>query len=365
MPNGNDISHAGVRDDRARARILIIALGVLILVALLPFVTGLLGAAVLYVVFGRLHARLARRLGSRTAALLTTVLAALLIVLPAMWLAMTTLSEGPATVAAFEQGRFVSEISTFRIGNIDVGAAIATASTDLLSWLSRAVLQLVGSAVRATINLVIAIFGLYFLLVASAQSWKLASRYLPFSAKGVNALRERFYLVTEATLFGTALVAVLQGAIVGIAFALVGLPNAALWGVITAIASVLPVLGSALVWFPAVIVLLLDGRFGAALALFVLGAGIASNIDNVARLIVNRRISGLHPMLTLVGAFAGVRLLGIAGVLLGPLALSYFFELVRLYEEEHGGSDEDEGGASTERDPERDPERALLASAGR
>jgi len=360
MPDGDDSSHGDARHDRARARMLIVALGVLIIVALLPFVTGLLGAAVLYVVFGRLHTRLAHRVGSRAAALFTTVLAAMLIVLPGMWLAMTTLSEGPAAVTAFEHGRLVSEISTFRVGDIDVGAAIATASTDLLSWLSRAILQLVGGAVRATINLVIAIFGLYFLLVATPRNWKLASRYLPFSPKGVDALRQRFYLVTEATLFGTALVAVLQGAIVGVAFAVVGLPNAALWGMITAIASVLPVLGSALVWFPGVIVLLLDGRLGAALTLFVLGAGVASNIDNVARLVVNRRISGLHPMLTLVGAFAGVRLLGIAGVLLGPLALSYFFELVRLYEEEHGTSDEVESGA----DGARGGERAFLASAG-
>jgi len=102
--------------------------------------------------------------------------------------------------------------------------------------------------------------------------------------------------------------------------------------------------GSALVWFPGVLLLLIQGRLGAALALAVIGAGIASNIDNVARLAVNRRISGLHPMLTLVGAFAGVRLVGVAGVLLGPLTLSYFFELVRLYEEEHGPVENDAAG---------------------
>jgi Predicted permease len=259
MPKGDDSGHGSVRDDRSRARILVVSLGVVITVALLPFVTGLLGAAVLYVVFGRLHTMLASRVGRRAGGLLTTLLAALLIVLPGMWLAMTLVGEGPAAVAAFEDGRFVSTISSFRVGNIDIGTAIATASTDLLSWLSSAILQLVGGAVRATINLVIAIFGLYFLLVAPPRSWTLVSGYLPFSAKGVDELRQRFYLVTEATLFGTALVAVLQGTIVGVGFALVGLPNAALWGVITAIASVLPVLGSALVWFPAVLVLLVDG----------------------------------------------------------------------------------------------------------
>jgi predicted PurR-regulated permease PerM len=358
MKNADDGSHERVSDTRTRARILVISLGVLITIALLPFVTGFLGAAVCYVVFVRVHSLLAARVGQRAAALLTTITAAMLIVLPGMWLAMTIVGEGPGAISALERGRFVSTVSTFRIGAFDVGAAIATASTELLAWLSRAFLQLISGALRAIINLVIALFGLYFLLVAPPRSWTRVTRYLPFSAKGVEMLRQRFYRVTEATLFGTALVAVLQGGIVGVGFAVVGLPDATLWGVITAIASVLPVLGSALVWFPAVLVLLVEGRFGGAVVLTILGAGVASNIDNVARLAVNRRVSGLHPMLTLVGAFAGVRLLGIAGVLLGPLALSYFFELARLYEDEHGGA---ENGAIDE----QDEARGTLVSAGR
>jgi predicted PurR-regulated permease PerM len=71
----------------------------------------------------------------------------------------------------------------------------------------------------------------------------------------------------------------------------------------------------------------------AALALALIGVAVASNIDNVARLVVFRRVSGIHPMLTLVGAFAGVRVFGAIGVFLGPLILSFMMELVRSYEE--------------------------------
>jgi predicted PurR-regulated permease PerM len=87
------------------------------------------------------------------------------------------------------------------------------------------------------------------------------------------------------------------------------------------------------VWLPGVAVLLLDHRSGAALFLALLGGGLASNIDNIARLIVYRSVSGIHPMITLVGAFAGLRLFGVVGVFLGPLVLSYFFELLAVYEE--------------------------------
>ena len=329
-------AYAPTSSSDRRAQILVVSLGLVIGVTLVPFLSGLLGALVLHVMLVRPNALLAAHLGRRPAAVSVTLLAALCIVLPAVWLAMTITAEAPATLYALEHGRLVSGIASMRVGDVDVGGAVAQSSAQLVAWLSGGLVQLLGGTVRATINLVIALFGLYFLLVAPHDGWLRVARFLPFSPEGVEMLRERFYLVTEATVFGTALVAALQGTIVGIGFALVGFPSPVFWGVVTAAASVLPVMGSALVWVPGVIVLLASARYGAAVALLVIGGGIASNIDNFARLVINRRVSGLHPMLTLVGAFAGVRALGIAGVLLGPLALSYFFELVNLYEREHG-----------------------------
>ena len=101
----------------------------------------------------------------------------------------------------------------------------------------------------------------------------------------------------------------------------------------TACAAVLPVLGSALVWLPAAGYLALDGRYGAAAFMLASGAVVVSNLDNLVWLWVYRRVSGIHPMLTLVGALAGMRVFGMLGVLFGPLILSYFFELLRVYEE--------------------------------
>jgi predicted PurR-regulated permease PerM len=109
---------------------------------------------------------------------------------------------------------------------------------------------------------------------------------------------------------------------------------------VTAFASILPVLGSALVWLPGVIVLLLQSKYGAAAGLAAIGGLVASNIDNLIRPLVYRRVSDIHPMVTLIGAFAGVKYFGLLGVLLGPLAIAYLFELLRSYREEYGDSDE-------------------------
>ena len=174
------------------------------------------------------------------------------------------------------------------------------------------------------------------MLRSEGTSWTTIRSYIPFSESTADALRDRFYNVTQATLLGTVLIAVIQGTLVGTGFYIVDLPNPFFWGTATAFASILPVLGTALVWGPAVLVLLVQNRYGAAVIMLVIGAGIASNIDNLIRPLVYRRVSNIHPMITLVGAFAGLKYFGLLGVLLGPLAIAYLFELLRFYREEYG-----------------------------
>jgi len=196
----------------------------------------------------------------------------------------------------------------------------------------------VGGATSAVLNLVIAFFGLYYMLRSDGTTWSSIRQYIPFSAHTADALRDRFFNVTEATLLGTVLIAVIQGSLVGTGFWIVGLPNPFFWGTVTAFASILPVLGTSLVWLPAVLVLLVQNRYGAAITMLVIGAGIASNVDNLIRPLIYRRVSNIHPMITLVGAFAGVRYFGLLGVLLGPLGIAYLFELLKFYREEYGNA---------------------------
>ncbi|MHB0948560.1 MAG: AI-2E family transporter, partial [Gemmatimonadaceae bacterium] len=217
-------------------------------------------------------------------------------------------------------------------GGIDVARQVENAGATLLSWLSGRALALFGSATRATLNLCIARFGLYYLLLDGARLGARAAALLHLPPAHAELLVTRFRAVTDALLVGTLLTAAVQGVIVGLGFAVVGLRGPVLWGVITACVSVLPVLGSAIVWLPGVAALALAHRPGAAILLAIIGGGIAANMDNVVRLVAYRRISGIHPMLTLVGAVAGVGIFGMMGVLIGPLVLSYFFELLRLYE---------------------------------
>lgn len=321
---------------RDRAQLLLVVLGVAIAIALAPFAAGLLGALVLYVAVVPVHRRLAANVPSRTSAVIIVTATTVLILVPLAWLLVIAIDQAPSALLQLQASEGLRRLAAIRVGDIDVGSRLVAASGELITWASSQAIRVIGSAVRTTLNMVVALFGLYFLLISATDAWRKVASYLPFSAAGAELLGERFRRVTEATLLGTALTGVLQGTIVGLGFAITGLPDAWFWGVVTAVVSVFPVLGSAIVWLPGSVALAAQGRYGAAVTLAAIGLIIASNIDNVMRPLVNRRVSDLHPMTTLVGAFAGVGVLGLPGILLGPLAITYFFEFVRLYTHEYG-----------------------------
>jgi predicted PurR-regulated permease PerM len=327
-----------LHEKRERAGLLIAGLGAAIAIAVSGFAVGLLGAAVLYVLCAPTYHRLVRRrLSPDLAAAITLIGAILLIAVPVMWIVALVADQAPAMLRGAQSSDVFSRLSGLTIGRFDVGAEIAKASGTFVQWLSQQAFDVVGGAAKATLNLVISFFALYYMLVSADRSWTAFRDYLPFSNASAEELRARFYSVTHATLLGTGLTALLQGTLVGVGFLVVGLPSPLFWGVVTGFASILPVLGSALVWLPGVLYLFAVQRVGAAIGLLVIGGVVASNIDNVIRPLIYQRVSNIHPLITLVGAFAGVKYFGLLGVLLGPLAIQYFFELVRLYRQEYVG----------------------------
>lgn len=323
-----------LQTQRQRAAALVAALGIAIGIALTPFASGLLGIAVLYVICAPAHRHLSRRIPPRISALLVLAVTLVLVLLPLAVVVGIVVSEAPGTIAALQQNAVLGRLETLRIGGVDVGAQLAQAGGTVVGWLSQQALAFFGSAARGTLSLVIAFFGLYYLLLYPAAVWHGVREFLPFSDAAADHLRDRFHSVTEATLVGTLFTAIVQGSLVGFGFWLTGLPSAAFWGVITALVSVLPMLGSALVWVPGVIVLGLSHHFGMALLLAGIGL-FAANVDNIIRLIVFKRVSNIHPMATLIGAFAGLKYFGLLGVLLGPLAIAYFFEMLKMYRMEY------------------------------
>ncbi len=317
---------------RAALAILLLALGLAIAIA--PYSTGLLGAPVLYVLFAPLHRLLARRLPASVAAALVILLAFLLIILPGTWLIGMLVDQAQNVVKSLVSSPLLARLSLLRVGRLEVGPQLAALGKELLGWVGGSAIGFIGTATRFALNLIFSFFGLYYLLLNPAGAWAAIQPYIPFSRENVEQLRERFRSVTVATVIGTGATALIQGVMVGSTFAVTGLGDPVFWGVVTGVVAILPVVGSGLVWVPAAISLVIGGNTVGAIGLTVVGL-LAGQVHTVIGPMVTRRYAQIHPMITLVGAIAGVSYFGLLGLLLGPLALSYFFELIRMYRDEY------------------------------
>lgn len=320
---------------RQRAAALIILLGVGLAIALAPFATGLVGALVLYVMLAPLSDLLRRRLRPIPTALLLTTFAIVLIVIPGVWFAGLIVAQAQQIASGVVQSPLLARLADLHIGEFRVGPRLVGLGENVVAWVGSSAFGLIGTATRLALNLTISFFGLYYLLLRPAETWDLTRPYIPFSARNTERLRQRFRDVTNSTLLGTLLIAVVQGGLVSLAFWVLDISSALFWGFVTAIFAILPLVGSGMVWGTGAISLVLDGRPGAALLLALWGGLVVGSVDNFIRPMAYRRWAKIHPMVTLVGAIAGVRYFGILGILIGPLTLSYFFELIRMYREEY------------------------------
>ena len=328
---------------RQRAALLIFVLGLGLAYALWPFTTGLMGALVLYVVFTPFYRGLRKHgLKPGPAAAIVVVAALVLVVGPGISFIGLVANEAQAMASGVLQSPLLAKLRELRVGPYDVGAQIEALGSQFVSWAGSSALSVVGTATRIGIQLTISFFGLFYLLVAPDGAWRGIRPFIPFSSANAEILRIRFRDVTFSTLIGTGLTAAVQGLLVGVAFWAAGLANAVFWGVVTIIVAILPVVGSGLIWGPGAAALALAGRYGWAIALTVWGILVVGNVDNVIRPFVFRRWARIHPFITVIGAFAGIAWFGLLGLLIGPLAISYFFELIRMYRAEYLQEEEEE-----------------------
>ena len=319
-----------------RAAFIVIALGVAILWSLGPYATGIIGIPVLAVLFAPLHEWLVKR-GAPTgiASFVVTLLGAVLLIIPGVLIAGLLINQAQEITQSVLQSPIIERFRGLQIHGIPVGPRLAEAGGRIVAAIGASAFGLVGTATRLTLNLTIAFFGLYYVLKHPGDVWLDARPYIPFSDANTEKLGRRFKDVTVSTVIGTGVVAAIQGALLGLAFAVAGLPNGLFWGVVTMAFAILPVVGSGLIWGPAAIVLYMQGRPLAAFLLAAWGVLVVGSVDNFIRPLIYRRFSAIHPLITLIGAIGGVSVFGLLGLLIGPLALSYFFELIRMYREEY------------------------------
>jgi predicted PurR-regulated permease PerM len=204
------------------------------------------------------------------------------------------------------------------------GAEIATALGGFLAgWIPNAT----GSVLVFLLDAVVLLYAMFFFYMDGPRQLDTILAYLPFSENENQRLLARFLSVSRATLKGTLFIAIVQGTIDGVGFWIPGLPAPAFWGATMIVMSLVPVVGSALVWAPAAIWLAVTGQWWQAALLTGICGGVAGIVDNLLRPRLVGRDTKLPDLLVLVSTLGGLSLFGIAGLVVGPLVAALFLTL--------------------------------------
>jgi len=199
------------------------------------------------------------------------------------------------------------------------------------------VVSMLTAAAKGTvtffISLFIMLYAMFFFLKDGKQVMEQILYYLPLASDEEDRLVERFVSVTRATLKGTLLIGIAQGALAGAAFWVVGIEGVAFWGTLMAILSIIPGLGTAIVWVPAVLYLVAIDHFGAALGLAAWCIAVVGTADNVMRPVLVGRDAKMPDLMILLSTLGGLMLFGAVGIVIGPIIAALFLTVWQIYGE--------------------------------
>ena len=177
-------------------------------------------------------------------------------------------------------------------------------------------------------------FILYFILLNGRAIETYLYEYIPFKDTNVELLGSELRNIISSSAIGIPLIALVQGIAALIGYLIIGVNEPWLWFVATTIAAMLPIVGAAVIYVPLTVMLFVQGHTGKGIAMGLWGFGIIGLIDNVFRLLVNKQLGDIHPLITIFGVLIGVQLFGFIGLVFGPVLIALFILLLRIYSSE-------------------------------
>jgi predicted PurR-regulated permease PerM len=188
-------------------------------------------------------------------------------------------------------------------------------------------------------NLLLMFFVLYYMLVHGSQMETELNNLIPLRKKNLSILATETKVMIKANAIGIPLLAIIQGLVGMLGYWIFGVKEFALWGFITGVCSVIPIVGTGLVWLPLTIYLFAIGNTWQGFGLGIYSLIVLTNIDYVARITVLKKIGDVHPLITIFGVIVGLSMFGFLGLIFGPLLISYFILLVKIYRNEFNATD--------------------------
>ncbi|MEP2969993.1 AI-2E family transporter, partial [Nonlabens ulvanivorans] len=303
-----------------------------------PYLGGLLGAITLYVLLEPVQKWLeAKKWKPSVASSLLIAFSFVIILLPIVGIGLMMSSK---VKTAIDNSTQITETIKSKVAEtenlIGVNLSENINTEEVSSWVSSNVQNLANSSLTVSISIGIMFFLLYFMLVDRKKWLEAALIYMPLKEKNLKIIGKESIDLVKSNAIGIPLVALLQGIVALIGYFIFGVENPFFWFVITVIGSMIPFVGTALGILPVTILLFSQGETAAAIGILIYGVIVVGSTDNLFRLVVQKRLADVHPLVTLIGVVVGVPLFGFIGLIFGPLLVSLFLLLLKIYKNEYG-----------------------------
>jgi predicted PurR-regulated permease PerM len=239
--------------------------------------------------------------------------------------------------AQLDQLRSLVERIPFVDRLIPEGESLAEQFREVASRIGPALMGTLAAATRGTLafflQLFVLLYALFFFLVDGPATLRTILYYVPLGPAEEEELLDRFVSVTRATLKGSLLIGAIQGTIAGLGFWVAGVPGAAFWGTVMVVMSIIPAVGAAVVWVPAVVYLFLVGKVAAGVGLLIWCALVVSTVDNFLRPRLVGRDAKMSDLLILLSTLGGIMAFGAVGFIVGPIIAALFVSIWHIYGE--------------------------------
>jgi len=316
---------------------IIICIACLILLEIAPYFSGVLGAITIYVLLRKPMKKLVQKgWNKELAAIVLLIISVICILLPVTGIVFML---GNKVSNAAENSERVTNAIKLQLEKIENALGYNLSSQIDASQVSTIVSEKLQSIAGSTFEVAIAIFIMYFLLFYMLTNRRKLREslfaYIPINKENLKIIGEDVNVMVRSNALGIPLVAIAQGIVALIGFLIFGIENPFFWFVMVTIGSMIPFVGGMLGIIPAFILTYANGGAFEAWGILLYGLIVVGSTDNLIRLFVIKKLDNVHPLITLIGVIIGVPLFGFIGLIFGPLLLSLFLVMVRIYKKEY------------------------------
>lgn len=315
----------------------ILAFAILLFLGIKDFLRAFLGAIVFYILFKNLMYRLIhkRNWPKWLAAIFIIIISFFIIVLPIGTIVGLVYNKIALVVGDPEQlNNMLSQISA-ELRHTPLNISAKDLEEKIVEFGGNHVGSTLTAALGALTSLIMMYFFLYFLLINTRSLEAKIIFFLPYKKSKILLFGKELVDQTYSNAIGVPTVAIAQGILAYVCYYITDVPEAGIWAVLTGCASVIPIVGTAIIWIPVSIFCFAYGQTWQGIFVLLFCATVLGSIDNIIRMVVSKRIGDVHPVITVLGIILGLKFFGLVGLVFGPLVFSYFLLLLRLYNSEY------------------------------